>query len=645
MCDIWKDSTKAEISIRELERYLDDIEKLSVQWVVFSGGEPLMHSDLFRFCGLLRPLRIRTTVLSTGLLLERNAQRIVDHVNDVIVSLDGPPGTHDRIRRVEGAFAKLEKGVRAIHAIDSSFPISARCTVQRGNHACLRETACAAKALGLSSISFLAADLTSEAFNRAGGWDAAHQQRIALDESQIHVLEQQLDLLSAEWSGTGFVVESREKLQRIGLHYRSHLGLCEPVAPGCNAPWVSAVLEANGTVRPCFFHRPIGTVNGISLFQVLNGPEAVQFRRDLDISSNPICRRCVCSLNWQPTGTKLLGAESDPLSLPPPRPAYYDSSLNAWVLSRYADVLSALHETRLRPVDSRAEALPEKAEIDAQRQLRIETQAALSHQSIKSWQPRFAAVASACMETLRSSARVDIVKQFAEPWCLSAALMVTQADAQDAHLLKDLAGTVSIATADPMNESLRHSAKAASAELAKRLASSPIPMSGPAFVALTQTLPRFLANAWLTLLRNPREFDRLRNEPSLMPFAIEELLRYAGLAHTIYRLASATLHLAGITVDRGARVVLKLSSANRDPAQFPQPDLLDFSRRLGPQLALGAGLHSCAGGSLIRMLSGIATAAFVENVTGGDIASPLEWHGGSGFRSLKSLYVHLRARK
>ena len=170
MCDIWKDTSKAQMSADTLERYLADIKQLSVQWVVFSGGEPLMHADLFRFCAAVRALGVRTTILSTGLLLDRNARSIVEHVDDVIVSLDGPPAVHDRIRRVPGAFERLAQGIRAVREIEPSFPISARCTVQKENHSFVVQTAEAAKALGVRSISFLAADVTSEAFNRPGGW-------------------------------------------------------------------------------------------------------------------------------------------------------------------------------------------------------------------------------------------------------------------------------------------------------------------------------------------------------------------------------------------------------------------------------------------------------------------------------------------
>lgn len=299
MCDIWKESTRAEISTRELERHLQDLENLGVQWVVLSGGEPLMHSDLFRFCALLRQRKIRITLLSTGLLLERNAVPIVEFIDDVIVSLDGPPALHDSIRRVNGAFASLRDGVEAIHRLQPSYPISARSTIQRANFRRLRETTRAAKQLGLKSISFLATDLTSEAFNRPQVWSSDRQARLALSEDEVPVLEQEIADLIADWGHTGFVQENIEKLNRIVLHFRAHLGFAEPVSPRCNAPWISAVIEADGTVRPCFFHKPIGNLSSQSLLEVLNSSEATTFRQNLNVATNPVCQRCVCSLDWK----------------------------------------------------------------------------------------------------------------------------------------------------------------------------------------------------------------------------------------------------------------------------------------------------------------------------------------------------------
>jgi Fe-coproporphyrin III synthase len=97
-----------------------------------------------------------------------------------------------------------------------------------------------------------------------------------------------------------FVAESPEKLRKIVRHFRAHLGDVEPIAPVCNAPWVSAVVETDGVVRPCFFHRPIGKIDAnTSLMDVINSPEAVQFRTGLDVASDSTCRRCVCSLHWR----------------------------------------------------------------------------------------------------------------------------------------------------------------------------------------------------------------------------------------------------------------------------------------------------------------------------------------------------------
>ena len=168
MCDIWKTTAAREISPDELQRHVASIEGMGVEWAVFSGGEPLMHSDLFRLCRILRERGIRVTVLSTGLLLERHADAIVRNVDDVIVSLDGPPEIHDRIRRVPGAFEKLSRGVKTIRSLREDGPIGGRWGVQRLNHAQLRATVAAAHAIDLTGISFLAVDLTSDAFNRAG---------------------------------------------------------------------------------------------------------------------------------------------------------------------------------------------------------------------------------------------------------------------------------------------------------------------------------------------------------------------------------------------------------------------------------------------------------------------------------------------
>jgi Fe-coproporphyrin III synthase len=300
MCDIWRIRQVREITVQDLQPHLESLRALRVRWVVFSGGEPQLHSDLPALSRLLRAEGVRVTLLTAGLLLESQSRSVADTVDDVIVSLDGPPEIHDRIRRVPEAFARLARGVEALRQLRPKMAVRGRSTVQKANFLRLRETVLAAKQIGLDSISFLAADLTSEAFNRPGGWAPARQNPVALNVDEVGKLEEEVEALIRERlddSARDFVLESPEKLRRIVLHFRAHLGQLAPVAPRCNAPWVSAVIEADGSVRPCFFHPPLGNIKERPLLEIINGEEAINFRQRLQIPNNPVCQRCVCSLH------------------------------------------------------------------------------------------------------------------------------------------------------------------------------------------------------------------------------------------------------------------------------------------------------------------------------------------------------------
>jgi Fe-coproporphyrin III synthase len=301
MCDIWRARGKGELSAQDVAGWLPEWRALGVRRIVLSGGEALLHSDLDAFCAPLRAAGIGITLLSTGLLLRRDAGSLVRWCDDVIVSLDGPRAVHDRIRNVARAYEKLADGVAAVRAADPAVAVSGRCTVQRENFRELRATVRTARELGLDRISFLAADVTSEAFNRPGGWDAEQAAAVALTPEELPLLAAELDALEREHAAdfaAGFLAESPEKLRRRLLqHFCALLGQGDFAPVECNAPWVSAVVEADGQVRPCFFQPALGNLRTAgSLGAVLNSPEAVAWRRGLDLARNEICRRCVCSL-------------------------------------------------------------------------------------------------------------------------------------------------------------------------------------------------------------------------------------------------------------------------------------------------------------------------------------------------------------
>jgi MoaA/NifB/PqqE/SkfB family radical SAM enzyme len=302
MCDIWKRENNDQFRAQDLERHRVSLENLRVRQVVLTGGEPLLHNDLAALCNFFREQNIHLTLLTTGLLLYKRAEEIAVLFDDVIVSLDGPQNIHDTVRRVSGAYNLIHKGVAAVRHHSPSIPITCRTTVQKANHRHLRETVDAAKALGLDSISFLAADLTSEAFNRLLLWPGERQNEIGLTLEETKSLEEEIEKLILEYEADiahKYIVESPVKLRKIPRRFREHLGMLSPEAPICNAPWVSAVVDVDGSVRPCFFHRTMGSLTSSTLEEVINGNAAQSFRRSLDMENNPTCQRCVCSLSYR----------------------------------------------------------------------------------------------------------------------------------------------------------------------------------------------------------------------------------------------------------------------------------------------------------------------------------------------------------
>jgi Fe-coproporphyrin III synthase len=301
MCDIWKANAEhRQLTIEDLRSQVTYLKELDIRRVVLTGGEALMHPNLWLFAACLHELGANLTLLTTGLLLKRNAADVVKWCDEVIVSLDGPRDLHDEIRRVPRGFDRLTEGIASVRALSPTIRITGRCVIQRRNYRRLPDIISAAREIGLGQISFLAADVSSEAFNRAVPWDGERVSDIGLSLGEARELATIVDeVIEARKSdfATGFVAESPAKLRRIPNYFLALHGAGEFPRTMCNAPWVSSVVEADGSVRPCFFHPSIGNIHDNPLSTILNAPQAVAFRRELDVNENPICRKCVCTLN------------------------------------------------------------------------------------------------------------------------------------------------------------------------------------------------------------------------------------------------------------------------------------------------------------------------------------------------------------
>ena len=120
-------------------------------------------------------------------------------------------------------------------------------------------------------------------------------------------------------------------------------------------------------------------------------------------------------------------------------------------------------------------------------------------------------------------------------------------------------------------------------------------------IAGNETTTNLVGNGMLALLRNPDQLRRLRQDPSLIPTAVEELLRYDSPAQATFRRALADCEVNGSEVRKRDNVVVLVGAANRDPDAFEDPDRLDVGRAKCPHLTLGRGIHHCMGAPLARL--------------------------------------------
>jgi cytochrome P450 len=159
-------------------------------------------------------------------------------------------------------------------------------------------------------------------------------------------------------------------------------------------------------------------------------------------------------------------------------------------------------------------------------------------------------------------------------------------------------------------------------------------------VAGHETTVNLLGNGVLALLRNPDQLRLLRETPGLIVSAVEELLRYDGPVQRTARMPSAPATIGGHTIQAGEMVMPFIGAADRDPAQFPDPDRLDITRADNRHIAFGWGIHFCLGAPLARIEGQIAIDTLLRRLPKLALAAEGPEHRPSlTLRGLKSLPV------
>jgi cytochrome P450 len=330
-------------------------------------------------------------------------------------------------------------------------------------------------------------------------------------------------------------------------------------------------------------------------------------------------------------------------SVEPPEPAapYFDSNLNAWVLSRYADILAAFRASRLFPASSNSAKPAQPMPACDHLKMRTETMEALPASRLAAWREELLPQAEALAAELPVDEPVELLDAYARPLCLRLAATVTGVSMDLARRLFETGARVSAAAAEPFDPEAHRIADLATEELREHFHSGPQSLRDSGFVALSQTMPCILANAWYSLMRQPDAWAMLHRQPELMEPAIEELLRYAGLVRILGRAAEEEIDLNGTVVRKGDRIILRIFAGNRDPERFARPNEIDFTRRDAGHLSLGSGAHACVGASLIRMAAVTVTRPLLRRFAVATPTAAVEWQGGSGFRAPRALWVSL----
>lgn len=155
-----------------------------------------------------------------------------------------------------------------------------------------------------------------------------------------------------------------------------------------------------------------------------------------------------------------------------------------------------------------------------------------------------------------------------------------------------------------------------------------------------ETTTNLIGNGILTLLRHPDQLEKLRADASLIPTAIEELLRYESPIQYTSRLAPGDIVLGGKTIRERQAVIAVMGAANRDPERFLEPDRLDICRQDNRHLAFAWAAHFCFGAPLARLEGDVAFETMLRRMPNLRLEpGPPRWQANLGFRGLTTLPV------
>jgi MoaA/NifB/PqqE/SkfB family radical SAM enzyme len=286
-----------ELTIDEIEKLSGELAELGLKRIVFSGGEPILRTDLEEICRIFSKHNVKQTLLTNGVLVKKKIGNLAPYLDELIISIDGAvPETHDSIRGVNSLNLIIE-GIKHAKENFPSLNISFRTVVQKNNFRQLDDIILLGAELGVNRVSFLPVDVYSVGFGREHSEATVNNSTLLLNKDEIAELRNIINNIDKKFFGSHFVSEPYSKLIGYADYFSSALNGNKFPPVYCNAPMMSTVITATGDVLPCFFLPKLGNIRVESLMQILNGEKAITTRKQVRAFEPERCKTCVCSLN------------------------------------------------------------------------------------------------------------------------------------------------------------------------------------------------------------------------------------------------------------------------------------------------------------------------------------------------------------
>ncbi len=374
-------------------------------------------------------------------------------------------------------------------------------------------------------------------------------------------------------------------------------------------------------------------------------------------------------------------------------PVHWDPFLHAWVVTSYEDVLEVLHSFkaartpspeqlermglgRLSPIAHLMVQLMLFMDAEGHSRLRNLAAKAFTPARVETLRGHIREIVTQLLDEVEHSGSMDVVRDLGEPLPAIITTELLGVPVEDRFRLKkwssDLAEMfgnfqhnpdhteLMLNTAQQVHEYFRDMVRGIKAHPREGLISSMltaevdgdrltedevIANSIVTMLGGMETTTTLIANGVLTLLRHPNQLAKLESDQSLIPSAVEEMLRFESPSQITARIAPRDLELGGQKILKGQAVMAVMAAANRDPQRFPEPDCFDITRRDNRHVAFGYAAHFCFGAPLARAETQIAFEEMLRRFSNFRLApQKLDWRSNLGLRGLTALKIEFERR-